>query len=191
MVVLLPIVQLYGLGGLLIATIMAGCILVAMGIGRVGALIQFVPYPVVLGFTAGIGMSGDLKDPRRSIPRGTLLAVTTGTTVYLAVPVLLAVSGRVTPEQLRVALERRRATGKDLRRILSEMGALDEDELAQVHEGIRARDKARGAGRSILQPGNDLPYFLRSAAISATALLVAPESSSNTALTLSPMVSTS
>ncbi|NGP54345.1 C4-dicarboxylic acid transporter DauA [Thioalkalivibrio sp. XN8] len=55
-VVLLPVVQLYGLGGLLVATIMAGCILVAMGLGRMGALIQFVPYPVVLGFTAGIGV---------------------------------------------------------------------------------------------------------------------------------------
>jgi SulP family sulfate permease len=55
-VILLPIVQAYGLGGLLVATIMAGCILVAMGVGRMGALIQFVPYPVVLGFTAGIGV---------------------------------------------------------------------------------------------------------------------------------------
>jgi SulP family sulfate permease len=55
-VILLPIVQAYGLGGLLVATIMAGCILVAMGLGRMGALVQFVPYPVVLGFTAGIGV---------------------------------------------------------------------------------------------------------------------------------------
>jgi SulP family sulfate permease len=55
-VILLPIVQLYGIGGLLVATIMAGLILVGMGIARMGALIQFVPYPVVLGFTAGIGV---------------------------------------------------------------------------------------------------------------------------------------
>lgn len=55
-VVLLPVVQAHGLGGLLVATIMAGVILVAMGLGRVGGLIQFVPYPVVLGFTAGIGV---------------------------------------------------------------------------------------------------------------------------------------
>jgi SulP family sulfate permease len=55
-VILLPIVQAYGLGGLLVATIMAGFILVAMGLGRMGSLIQFVPYPVVLGFTAGIGV---------------------------------------------------------------------------------------------------------------------------------------
>lgn len=55
-VVLLPIVQQHGIGGLLIATIMAGIILVMLGIARMGALIQFVPYPVVLGFTAGIGV---------------------------------------------------------------------------------------------------------------------------------------
>src|SRR5690554_4677799 len=55
-VILFPIVQQYGLGGLLIATIMAGFILVALGIARMGRLIQFVPYPVVLGFTAGIAV---------------------------------------------------------------------------------------------------------------------------------------
>jgi amino acid transporter len=59
-------------------------------------------FPAVTGFTAGIGMSGDLKDPRHSIPRGTLGAVATGTVVYLLVPVLLAVTTRVTPEELAV-----------------------------------------------------------------------------------------
>ena len=59
-------------------------------------------FPAVTGFTAGIGMSGDLKDPRHSIPRGTLAAVATGTAVYLAVPVLLAVTTRVSPEELAV-----------------------------------------------------------------------------------------
>jgi len=57
-------------------------------------------FPAVTGFTAGIGMSGDLKDPRKSIPRGTLGAVCTGTLVYLCIPVLLAITIRVSPEQL-------------------------------------------------------------------------------------------
>ena len=57
-------------------------------------------FPAVTGFTAGIGMSGDLADPRRSIPRGTLLAVATGTTVYLLIPVLLGVSDRISFEAL-------------------------------------------------------------------------------------------
>ncbi|MEX2498636.1 MAG: C4-dicarboxylic acid transporter DauA [Wenzhouxiangellaceae bacterium] len=55
-VILFPIVQQYGLGGLLIASMMAGVILVALGVTRMGRLIQFVPYPVVLGFTAGIAV---------------------------------------------------------------------------------------------------------------------------------------
>lgn len=55
-VILLPITQQYGLGGLLLVTLMAGLILLALGLGRMGNLIQFVPYPVVMGFTAGIGI---------------------------------------------------------------------------------------------------------------------------------------
>lgn len=55
-VILLPITQQYGLGGLLLCTLMAGLILIAMGLARLGRLIQFIPYPVTLGFTAGIGI---------------------------------------------------------------------------------------------------------------------------------------
>lgn len=55
-VILFPIVQQYGLGGLLIASMMAGVILVVLGLSRMGRLIEFVPYPVVLGFTAGIAV---------------------------------------------------------------------------------------------------------------------------------------
>lgn len=55
-VILFPIVQQYGLGGLLIASMMAGIILMIMGFTRMGGLIKFVPYPVVLGFTAGIAV---------------------------------------------------------------------------------------------------------------------------------------
>lgn len=55
-VILLPITQQYGLGGLLLVTGMSGVILLTLGFARMGNLIQFVPYPVVLGFTAGIGI---------------------------------------------------------------------------------------------------------------------------------------
>lgn len=55
-VILLPVTQQFGVGGLLLATLMAGVILIAMGIGRMGQLIQFIPYPVTTGFTAGIAV---------------------------------------------------------------------------------------------------------------------------------------
>ena len=55
-VVLAPIAARFGLSGLLLASMLAGVILIAMGLGRFGQLIQFVPYPVTAGFTAGIGI---------------------------------------------------------------------------------------------------------------------------------------
>ncbi len=54
-VVLLPVVQAYGLGGLLISGAMAGLIMIGFGLMRLGGLIQLIPYPVVVGFTSGIG----------------------------------------------------------------------------------------------------------------------------------------
>jgi amino acid transporter len=57
-------------------------------------------FPAVTGFTAGIGMSGDLQDPRKSIPRGTLLAVATGAAIYILVPVLLSCSASIPVEVL-------------------------------------------------------------------------------------------
>lgn len=57
-------------------------------------------FPAVTGFTAGIGLSGDLKNPRKSIPRGTMGAVVTGAAIYLIIPVLLAVTSLLTIEQL-------------------------------------------------------------------------------------------
>jgi SulP family sulfate permease len=55
-VVLVPISLKYGLGGLLVATMLAGMMLCLMGVARMGKLIQFIPYPVTTGFTAGIGV---------------------------------------------------------------------------------------------------------------------------------------
>jgi len=57
-------------------------------------------FPAVTGFTAGVGMSGDLKDPQKSIPTGTLGAVVSGALIYLIIPLALAVTGALTLEQL-------------------------------------------------------------------------------------------
>ncbi len=46
----------YGIGGLQIATLMAGVMLTLMGIARMGGVIKFIPAPVIVGFTAGIGV---------------------------------------------------------------------------------------------------------------------------------------
>ncbi|HMQ17188.1 MAG TPA: SulP family inorganic anion transporter, partial [Phycisphaerae bacterium] len=53
-VVLAPMVTRFGLAGLLLASVLAGLLLVLMGIARLGRWIGFVPYPVITGFTAGI-----------------------------------------------------------------------------------------------------------------------------------------
>lgn len=53
-VILLPIAHQFGLGGLLIAGFLSGVILVLLGLARMGRLIEFVPYPVTVGFTSGI-----------------------------------------------------------------------------------------------------------------------------------------
>lgn len=47
-------------------------------------------FPAVTGIMAGVNMSGDLKDPARSIPKGTFLAVGTGYLIYMTVPFILA-----------------------------------------------------------------------------------------------------
>lgn len=54
--ILVPIVHVHGLGGLLIATMMAGVLLCIMALAGMGRLIEYVPYPVVSGFTAGIAI---------------------------------------------------------------------------------------------------------------------------------------
>lgn len=55
-VILYPIVQQYGFGGLLLATIMSGLILVIMAVLRLGRFIEYIPEAVTLGFTAGIAV---------------------------------------------------------------------------------------------------------------------------------------
>lgn len=55
-VILHPIAEQYGLGGLVTAGFMAGLMLIGMGVARMGKLIQFIPYPVTTGFTTGIAL---------------------------------------------------------------------------------------------------------------------------------------
>jgi sulfate permease, SulP family len=55
-VIVYGIVQTYGVAGLTVATIMAGLLLIAAGLGRLGVAIKFIPFPVVIGFTSGIGL---------------------------------------------------------------------------------------------------------------------------------------
>ena len=56
-VIIYGIIQQYGLSGLMIATVMAGILLILMGVAHLGSVIKFVPYPVIVGFTAGIAVT--------------------------------------------------------------------------------------------------------------------------------------
>lgn len=56
-VIIYGIIQEYGLEGLAIATIMAGAFLVLLGLFRLGTIIRFIPYPIVVGFTSGIALT--------------------------------------------------------------------------------------------------------------------------------------
>lgn len=55
-VILSSITAQYGMSGLQLATLMAGVMLLCMGVLRLGVVIQFIPYPVILGFTAGVAL---------------------------------------------------------------------------------------------------------------------------------------
>ncbi len=64
-VIVAGIVGQYGTSGLIIATIMAGVFLIAMGVCRMGVIFKFIPYPIVVGFTSGIALtifSTQMKD---------------------------------------------------------------------------------------------------------------------------------
>ncbi len=64
-VIIAGVIVEHGMGGLIAATMMAGIILVIMGVSGLGKLIKFIPYPVTTGFTTGIGLiiaGGQIKD---------------------------------------------------------------------------------------------------------------------------------
>ncbi|MCX5745499.1 MAG: SulP family inorganic anion transporter [Proteobacteria bacterium] len=56
-VILLPVVKAHGLAGALVAGLLAGTILVLMGLARLGRLVQLVPHPVITGFSMGIAVA--------------------------------------------------------------------------------------------------------------------------------------
>src|SRR5688500_50490 len=64
-IIVYGIVQQHGMDGLMIATIMAGVMLIALGLTGLGSAIKFVPHPVIIGFTSGIALiifSTQIKD---------------------------------------------------------------------------------------------------------------------------------
>lgn len=64
-VIVYGIVQTYGINGLIIATFMAGIMLIIMGFARLGTIIKFIPHPLIIGFTSGIALiifSSQVKD---------------------------------------------------------------------------------------------------------------------------------
>jgi SulP family sulfate permease len=64
-VIVYGILQQYGLDGLLISTILAGVILIAFGLLRLGVILRFIPHPLIVGFTSGIALvifSTQIKD---------------------------------------------------------------------------------------------------------------------------------
>jgi SulP family sulfate permease len=64
-VIVYGIIQQYGINGLIIATFIAGIMLVLMGLARLGSVIKFIPYPLIIGFTTGIALiifSSQIKD---------------------------------------------------------------------------------------------------------------------------------
>lgn len=64
-VIVYGIVQVHGVNGLIIATFMAGVMLIIMGFARLGSVIKFIPHPLIIGFTSGIAIlifSSQIKD---------------------------------------------------------------------------------------------------------------------------------
>src|SRR5664279_3942408 len=98
-VILYGIGAKYGFDNLLICTILAGGLLVTMGLARMGTMIKFIPYPVTMGFTSGIAVlifSTQIKDflglqvdkvPSEFIEKMKVLAAHVGTIQWLTLAV--------------------------------------------------------------------------------------------------------
>ena len=56
-VIIYGIIQDYGISGLTVATLMAGVLLILLGVFKLGAVIKFIPYPIIVGFTSGIALT--------------------------------------------------------------------------------------------------------------------------------------
>lgn len=56
-VIVYGVIQQYGEAGLIVATIMAGVMLILLGVFKLGAVIKFIPYPIIVGFTSGIAVT--------------------------------------------------------------------------------------------------------------------------------------
>ncbi len=56
-VIIYGIIQKFGIEGLMVATLMAGILLVLMGVFKLGTVIKFIPYPIIIGFTSGIAVT--------------------------------------------------------------------------------------------------------------------------------------
>lgn len=64
-VIVYGIIQQYGQSGLMVATLLAGAFLILLGLLRLGTIIKYMPYPIVVGFTSGIAVtifSTQIKD---------------------------------------------------------------------------------------------------------------------------------
>ncbi len=56
-VIIAGIIAQYGIQGLMVATVLAGCLLILLGALRLGTIIKYIPYPIVVGFTSGIALT--------------------------------------------------------------------------------------------------------------------------------------
>lgn len=56
-VIVYGVIQQYGEAGLIVATLMAGILLILLGVFKLGAVIKFIPYPIIVGFTSGIAVT--------------------------------------------------------------------------------------------------------------------------------------